>query len=356
MNGLRLHDPLWLLLLIPLLLFGVLAMRRARRSAILYSSTSMLKNLPRTFRQRIRRLMPWIRILGLILVAAALARPQFGREEFRIRAEGIAIEMCLDKSGSMKAMDFQLEGERVNRLAVVKDTFRRFMTGEDELQGRTDDQVGLIAFGGFAESVCPQTLDHGTLLQLLDTVKIAEPIVDAKGNVLNRAMLAEEQQTAIGDAVTLAVDRLKDSKAKSKVIILLSDGENTAGVVDPEEAASAAKTFGIRIYSIGVGTTGFAPFPAKDFYGRDVLERRGVRLDEATLKMMADTTTGQYFNAKDTQSLKQVYEEIDKLEKTETEGQLFTDYRELYQWLIIPGFCLVVLEVVLCNTWLRSLP
>ena len=356
MNGLRLHDPMWLLLLIPLLALGWYGIRRSRRAAILFSSTAMLRNLPKTMRQRIRRLMPWIRIAGLGLVVAALARPQYGREEFRVRADGIAIEMCLDRSGSMQALDFELEGERVNRLEVVKDVFKKFITGEGDLSGRPDDQIGLISFGGFADAVCPQTLDHGTLLQLLSSVKIAEPIYDGNGNIVNRELLAEEQSTAIGDAVTLAVDRLKDSKAESKIIILLSDGENTAGVIEPDNAAEAAKQFGVKVYSIGVGTTGVAPFPATDVFGRSVLDRRPVRLDEATLKMLADTTGGRYFNAKDTQALEKVYEEIDTLEKTETEGQLYTDYRELYQWLVIPGFCLVVLQVVLSSTWLRSLP
>jgi Ca-activated chloride channel family protein len=356
MNGLRLHDPLWLLLLIPLLALGFMGIRRSRRAAILFSSTAMLRQLPKTIRQRIRWLMPWLRIAGLALVVAALARPQYGREEFRIRADGIAIEMCLDRSGSMQAMDFELDGERVSRLEVVKDVFKKFITGEGGLSGRPDDQIGLISFGGFADAVCPQTLDHGTLLQLLTSVRIAEPIYDANGNIVNRELMAEEQATAIGDAVTLAVDRLKDSTAKSKIIILLSDGENTAGVIQPEEAAAAAKQFGVKVYSIGVGTTGVAPFPGTDFFGRPVLDRRPVRLDEATLKLLAETTGGRYFNAKDTQTLENVYEEIDALEKTETDGQLYTDYRELYQWLVIPGICLVVLEVVLSSTWLRSLP
>lgn len=356
MTGFRFHDPLWLLLLIPLLVLSIIAMRRSRRSAILFSSTAMLRNLPKTFRQRIRRFMPWIRVAGLALVVTALARPQYGREEFRVRADGIAVEMCLDRSGSMQALDFELAGERVNRLEVVKDVFQKFIAGEGGLSGRPDDQIGLISFGGFADAVCPQTLDHGTLLQLLSTVKIAEPIYDGNGNIVNRELMAEEQATAIGDAVTLAVDRLKDVEVKSKVIILLSDGENTAGVVEPEDAAAAAKQFGIKIYSIGVGTTGVAPFPGVDVFGRSVLDRRAVRLDEASLKLLADTTGGRYFNARDTAALENVYAEIDALEKTETEGQLYTDYRELCQWFVIPAFCLIVLEILLSATWLRGLP
>ena len=171
------------------------------------------------------------------------------------------------------------------------------------------------ALGGFAEGKAPLTLDHGALLEVLETVNIPQPIRDKRGAVINERFLQEEMATAIGDAVAMAVDRLKDSQAKSKVVILLSDGENTAGVATPQEAADAAKAYGIKIYSIGVGSTGQAPFPAVDLFGREVLRPRNVRLDEATLKMMAETTGGQYFNAKNTRSLQQVYTEIDKLEK-----------------------------------------
>src|SRR5690606_12672744 len=187
--------------------------------------------------------------------------------EFRIRTEGIAIEMCIDRSGSMQAVDFQIHGRSVNRLEAVKHVFRDFVGGDGELPGRPDDLIGLIAFGGFAEALCPQTLDHGALLQILDGVDFPKPIRDREGRVINEQLLEEELQTALGDAVALAVDRLKDVPAKSRVIILLSDGENTAGIIEPADAAKAAREFGIRIYSIGVGSTGMAPFPGRDLFG-----------------------------------------------------------------------------------------
>jgi Ca-activated chloride channel family protein len=162
--------------------------------------------------------------------------------------------------------------------------------------------------------------------------------------------------TAIGDALATAVDRLKDAKAKSKVIILLSDGENTAGAVTPEEGAEAAKAFGIKIYAIGVGSTGPAPFEVEDSFGRKAYRTQLVRLDEQTLRMLADTTGGRYFNARDTQALEQVYAEIDQLEKTESEGRLYTEYVELYLWFLVPGLCLLILEVILSATRFRSLP
>ncbi len=358
MRGLRFQDPMWLWLLVPLLLVAVWAVRRRRLVAILYSDVQILRSLPVTLALRVKRLLPWVRVLGLGLLIAALARPQHGREEFRIRTEGVAIQMCLDRSGSMQAMDFHLDGRRVNRLEAVKGVFRDFVVGKGGLPGRPDDLIGLIAFGGYADGKCPLTLDHGALLQVLETVEIPQPIEDSRGRIINARLLEEELATAIGDALALAVDRLKDQgvKAKSKVIILLSDGENTAGVIDPPDAAEAAKAFGVKVYTIGVGTTGRAPFPAVDPFGREVLIAQRVRLDEETLKMLAETTGGRYFNAQNTQALEDVYAEIDRLEKTVSEGRLYTEYRELYQYAMFPGLGLVLLEIVLACTRFRSLP
>jgi len=356
MTGFRFQDPLWMLLLIPLVLLGLLAIRRQRRQAVLYSNVEILKTLPTTMALRLKRLLPWVRLLGLALLIAALARPQRGRDEFRIRTEGVAIQMCIDRSGSMQALDFQLDGRQVNRLAAVKDVFHDFVAGKDELPGRPDDLVGLIAFGGFADTKCPLTLDHGALLQVLDTVEIPQPIRDSRGRMINERLLEEEMATAVGDALALAVDRLKDVKAKSKVIILLSDGEQTAGAVDPSEAAETAKAFAVKVYSIGVGTTGRAPFPAIDAFGRERLIAQSVRLDEETLKMVAETTGGRYFNAKNTAALEEVYAEIDRLEKTLSEGRLYTEYRELYQYAMFPGLGLILLEIMLVCTRFRSLP
>jgi Ca-activated chloride channel family protein len=352
----RLQDPLWLLLLVPLVALTVLAVRRQRRVAMLYSSVRLVQALPATFALHVKRALPWLRVLGLAAVVVALARPQHGLEEFRLRSEGIAIQMCIDRSGSMQALDFELDGRRANRLAAVKRVFREFVAGTGGLAGRPDDMIGLVSFGGFAEGKCPLTLDHGALLQVLDSVEIAQPVRDSRGRVINEALLEEELATAIGDAVTLAVDRLKDSPAKSKVIILLSDGENTAGVVEPAEAADAARQFGIKIYAIGVGSTGQAPFPAIDPFGRELLVPRPVKLDEGTLRTMAEKTGGRYFNARDTGALERVYAEIDQLEKTFSEGRLYTEYREFYQFFLLPGLGLVLLEIVLSSTRFRSLP
>jgi Ca-activated chloride channel family protein len=356
MMGFRFQDPLWLLLLIPLAAAGVWMMRRRHGAAVLYSSVELLKKLPVTWAQRVKRQLPWIFIAGLALLCIAMARPQHGREEFRIRAEGIAIEMVVDRSGSMQALDFELDNKRADRLAVVKKVFHDFVAGEGGLPGRPDDLIGLVDFGGFVEAKCPLTFDHGALLQLLETVKIPQPITDSRGNIINARLLQEEQMTAIGDALATAVERLKPIKAKSKVIILLSDGESNAGVVDPAEAAEAAKAYGIKIYTIGIGTTGFVPVPQIDMFGRKVLVRDMVRLDEQTLKMIADTTGGKYYNAQDTETLRKIYADIDRLEKTTSEGRLYTEYRELFLYALIPGLALVLLEMVLASTRFRSLP
>lgn len=356
MNAFRFQDPLWLWLLLPVVGLSLWAMRRQRQQAVLYSNVELLRGLPVTLAQRVRRLLPWLRLVGTVLIVFALARPQSGREEFRIRTEGIAIEMCIDRSGSMQALDFPINGERVNRLDAVKHVFRQFVAGENDFDGRPDDLVGLVVFGGFADAKCPPTLDHGALLEVLDTVEIPAPVTDRRGRVINERLWQEEQATAIGDALAVAVDRLKDVQAKSRVIVLLSDGENTAGVVQPTEAAAAAAAFGIRIYSIGVGSTGTAPFPGVDLFGRQVLQAQEVRLDEKTLKMLAEKTDGRYFNAQDTAALKAVYTEIDRLEKTETEGRLYTEYREVFQSLLLPGIACVLVQVVLGTTRFRGLP
>jgi Ca-activated chloride channel family protein len=356
MSGLRFQDPLWLLLLVPVAVVGILRFRRGCRTALLYSSVALLADLPTTLALRIKRVLPWLRLAGLGLLVFALARPQRGLEEFRVQSEGIAIQMCIDRSGSMQAMDFELDGERANRLAAVKKTFRDFVAGSGRLPGRLHDLIGLVSFGGFADSKSPLTLDHGALLQVLDSIEIPRPVEDARGQIINQHLLREELATAIGDAIALAADRLKDSRSKSKVIILLSDGENTAGAVTPEEAAEAARTLGIKIYAIGIGSTGQAPFPAIDAFGRQGLVARPVRLDEETLRMLAEATDGRYFNARDTSALEDVYAEIDKLEKTETEGRLYTEYGELYQAFMLPGLALVLLEIGLGCTRFRSLP
>ncbi len=355
MLGFRFHDPLWLVLLIPLLAM-VWWNRRRPVAAVVYSSVESLKSLPRTTAQRMRRWLPWLGMAGLALLVIALARPQKGKEEYRVRTDGIAIEMCIDRSGSMSAKDFEMDGKPTTRLDVVKDTFEKFVKGGDGLPGRPDDLIGLVDFGGYVEVKCPLTLDHGALDQLLDTVKIAEPVVDAAGRVVNKKLYEEDQATAIGDALATAVDRLKPIKAKSKVIILLSDGVSNAGLLSPEEAAQIAKTFGVKVYTIGIGTTHPTGVPMPSLFGQTMMIPTRVEFDERALKRIAAATGGQYFSAEDTESLKDVYAAIDKLEKTTSEGRIYTDYRDLFEYPLMIGVVLLLTYTVLTATRFRTLP
>ena len=199
--NLRFQDPLWLGLLLVLGVVGYLAIRRQRRVAVLFSDVSLLRTLPTTPALRVKRALPWVRLAGLALVIAALARPQHGVEEFRLHTEGIAIQMCIDRSGSMAALDFNVDGQQVDRLTVVKRVFHDFVMGKGKLPGRPDDLIGLVTFGGYVEPKCPLTLDHGALVQVLDGVEIPHPIFDNRGREINARLWQEDSQTAIGDAL-----------------------------------------------------------------------------------------------------------------------------------------------------------
>ena len=354
----RFQTPLWLLLLIALGVIGVLAVRRQRRVAVLFSDVTILRSLPVTLALRIKRALPWVRLLGLALVIVALARPQRGVEEFRLQTEGIAIQMCIDHSYSMSSLDFNLDGRQVNRLDMVKRVFHDFVMGKGKLPGRPDDLIGLITFGGYVEPKCPLTLDHGALVQVLDAVEIPRLVFDRQGRVINEELFKGDSATAIGDALAVAAKRLRDIPAKSKVIILLTDGEQTDGVLAPLEGAKIAKTFGVKVHTIGIGTNGMVTFPdpMPDAFGKTVLRQQVFPLDEDTLRQIAEATGGKYFSAQDAQRLEDVYAEIDRLEKSPSEGRLYSEYHELYQWFLLPGLGLVLVQVVLAGTRFRSLP
>ena len=347
----RFQDP-GVLLLIPLLLFLLWIGARRRRPAVTFSNTSALKRSRLTLRIAARKGLVLLRTLVLVIFLAALARPQKGDERTKVTTEGIAMEMAVDVSGSMRALDFQEGGNRKNRLDVVKEVFRDFVVGGGDLPGRPNDLIGIVAFGGFADSKCPLTLDHGALLQVLETVDIPKEIFDGAGRLMN----SEEFQTAVGDALALATERLKNVEAKSKVLILLTDGESNFGTLTPEEGAEIARAFGIKVYTIGVGSTGIVPVQGKDHFGNPILQRMRVRIDEDTLKKIAEVTEGRYFHARNPDSLKEIYQEIDRLEKTKTEVDRYMDYRELFPALVIAGLCLLVLEALLNNTWLLRIP
>jgi Ca-activated chloride channel homolog len=332
--------------------------RPRTQPAAVFSSVSDLRDLPVTLAQRLRHSLKYLYGLGLCLLITGMARPQAGKAETRITGEGIAIEIVLDISGSMEAIDFQLEGRDVSRLDAVKHVIEEFALGSraSGLSGRPDDLLGLVAFGGFADSKCPLTLDHGALVDIVRGLEIPKPIRDGRGRVINAQSLQEELATAIGDGVALAVDRLRGAKAKSKVIILLTDGDCNAGVVDPREAARIALESGMRLYTIGIGRNGTVPIPQEDAFGNRVLVPAQFRIDEDLLREMAQTGKGRYFHASDSDGLAQVYAEIDKLEKSKLEETKYSEYLELFRWLAAPGFALILLVGVLTETRFRSLP
>jgi len=358
MDSFRFYSWFWLLLLPMALLILWSRSRRQWQPAAVFSSIADLKSLPVTLMQRIHRTLPWVYGLGLLLVIFGLARPQAGKSESRITGEGIAIEMVLDVSGSMEAVDFQLNDKEVNRLEAVKYVISQFVIGsrDGSLPGRKDDLVGVVAFGGFADSKCPLTLDHGALVDIVNGLNIPKPIRDRQGRVINEAALQEELATAIGDGVALGVDRLRDAKATSKVLVLLTDGDSNAGVVEPREAASIAKELGIRVYTIGIGRNGVVPVPQEDEYGRTVLVPAQFRVDEELLREIAQTTGGKYFHASNLKGLAEVYAQIDQLEKSRFEESKFSEYTELFRWLAGSGMALIVAVGVLRETRFRSLP
>ncbi|RLS42469.1 MAG: VWA domain-containing protein [Planctomycetota bacterium] len=332
--------------------------RRHVQPAATFSSVADLKTLPVTWMQRVRRTFPWLYGLALLLIIAGLARPQAGKSESRITGEGIAVELVLDISGSMEALDFQLDGDDVSRLEAVRHVIGQFVLGSkgEGLSGRPDDLIGLVAFGGFADSKCPLTLDHGALVDIVDSLKVPKPVRDQQGRIINADALQEELATAIGDGVALGIDRLKDSKAKSKVLVLLTDGDNNAGVVDPREAATIAKELGIKIYSIGIGRNGVVPVPQEDEFGRTVLVPAQFRIDEELLREIATITGGTYFHASDSEALTEVYAQIDRLEKSQFEESKYSEYTELFRWFAGSGLALVLAINVLKETRFRSLP
>ena len=358
MDAFRFYSWLWLLLIPAILLLGWLRTRRRIRPAVIFSSIADLKGLPVTLLQRIRRLMPLVYGLVLCLMIMALARPQSGKSESRVTGEGIAIELVLDISGSMEAIDFQLEKKDVSRLEAVKHVIGEFVLGSRSsgLPGRRDDQVGVVAFGGFADSKCPLTLDHGALVDIVRALEVPKAVRDRKGRVINSQSLQEDMATAIGDGLALGVDRLRGTKAKSKVVVLLTDGDNNAGAIEPREAAQIARASGIKVYTIGIGRNGVVPVPQEDEFGQRVLVPAQFRIDEDLLREMASTAGGEYFHASDSAGLGKVYAQIDRLEKSEFNETKYSEYRELFSWFAGPGLALVLAVGVLNETRFRSLP
>ena len=317
--------------------------RRKKARGIPYPSAMPLEGLPASLRQHARPLLPVLRLLTFILAIIALARPQWGVEVTRIDREGIAMAMVVDVSTSMSALDLELEGQKTNRLDVVKATLEGFVIGDDNgLSGRDGDVIGVITFARYADAISPPTLDHQALMSLLDDVQIIE--------------LPDEDGTAIGDALMLGIDRLREIGDASRVLILLTDGSHNAGEAEPAEAADVARALGIRVYTIGAGTRGLAlmPVPRQDG-GVDYMPTQ-VHIDEFVLKQVADLTGGRYFRATDSDALRAIYAEIDRLEKGTNVANYFQRYQEAFPYFLLAALGTLLLEILLATTWLRSLP
>jgi len=342
----RFADPLYFLLILPWAIAAWLVYRRrAPRDALLFAAVSRLPARPATWRTMLLPIIPALALSGMFMGIIALARPQTYLARVTRHTEAIAIQMAVDCSGSMEALDFATaEKQTRTRLDVVKETFARF------IERRTDDLIGLITFGGYATSRAPLTIDHAALLHILKGVEVPRNVIDDKsGRVINQ----EEMMTAIGDGLATACARLNNTtNVKSRIIVLLSDGESNTGIIKPDEAAKAAKSLKIKVYTIGVGSSGIAPFLSRDLFGRPVIQQAEVRLDEDLLRRVATTTGGRYFNVKDPQGLNKALDEINKLEKTRIDQSEYTQYDEWFAWFLVP--CLILLIVAgSLNLWIR---
>jgi Ca-activated chloride channel family protein len=317
----RLAEPLFLLLLliVPALLF----LQNRRRNTILFSRVTLLETLPQSWAQRMQPLLPILYTLALIMLIVALARPQRGLDESKVRTEAVDMILLLDLSESMDTQDFTRANQRISRLDATKDVLNRF------LENRPNDRIGIVGFASLPYAVAPLTLDHSWLIERMKS--------------LHTRML-DGRRTAIGDGIASAINRLRESEAKSKVIILLTDGANNAGTLSPENAATAAAALDIKIYTIGAAgvRTGF-------FANRN-------EIDEETLMQLAQTTNGRFYRARNLASLEAIYDEIDQLEKTEIEVERYTRYQELAGNWMVAGILLLTIEQLLSTSRLGRLP
>ena len=328
----RFQDPIFLVLIVVAvgLLVYYIKFKRARAASIRYSDVNLVRRLKPSFRIRERHLLPVLRALAIVFLAFALARPQSGRKGQEISSEGIDIVLALDISGSMRAEDFKPH----NRLYVAKQVIKEF------IEGRHSDRIGLVVFSKQSFTQCPLTLDYGVLFNFLDKVSFG--------------MI--EDGTAIGLAIANAVNRLRESEAKGKVVILLSDGRNNEGEIDPITAAQAAKAMNVKIYTIGAGKPGNAPYPVDDpIFGKRYIYVEN-EIDEPTLQQIAQITGGEYFRAKDEEGLARIYKQISEMEQTEIKVKEYLQYNELFSNYALLGLLLLVTEIVLANTRYRKIP
>ena len=330
-----LAHPYLLLLLLLLPLLAWLKGKRGLPPAFVYSSVQLVRGMQNITRSRPGGFLPALRWLIVGIFIVALAQPRLSKSTTEVKASGIDIVCALDLSGSMISEDFVVRGERVNRFHMAQSVLKDF------IDKRPNDRIGLVVFAAQAFIATPLTLDHDYLQENLARLEIGTINSDA---------------TAIGDALTTAVNRLRDLKAKSKIIILATDGQNNSGKVEPLLAAQAAAALGVKVYTVGIGEQGMAPMPV--FMGGQKVgyQNMPVDVDEDTLQKIADKTGGKYYRADKAEKFRQIYDEIDKLEKTEASVKKYTQFTELFPWFVAAGLALVLLEVVLGQTAFRRLP
>ncbi|MBP9211272.1 MAG: VWA domain-containing protein [Bacteroidetes bacterium] len=321
-------ELLFLLLLVPGMAVWYYYRLHRKESDVRFSTLEPFAMVKYSMKERLRHLPFILRMIAVALVIIALARPQSTSKGENIYSEGIDIVLALDISGSMLAEDFQ-----PNRIEAAKNVAQDFITG------RTNDRIGLVIFSGESFTQCPLTVDYDVLKSLIKPLK--------SGMI--------EDGTAIGLGLANAVNRLRESKAKSKVIILLTDGVNNRGEIDPITAAQIAQSFGIRVYTVGVGTIGEAPYPVQTPFGIRY-QMVPVEIDEKVLQQVAEMTEGKYFRATDNKKLRSIYQEIDRLEKTRIEVRSYRRYTELFYLFIMAALALLTADIVLSTTWLRKLP
>ncbi len=338
-------DPLFLLLA----LVAPLVFLRARRLAatLTYSSLSLVESARSSLRARLSWLPAALYALSATALAVALAGPRTGDAVSQVKREGIAIAMVVDRSSSMEARDFVRGDTSTSRLDVVKRIFRDFVAGGGTLvagmrAGRPDDLIGLVSFARYADSLAPLTLDHGNLLAILDEIETPTE--------------QSEDGTAVGEGLALAVERLRRLETASKIAILLTDGVNNAGEIEPLQAADLAARFGIKVYTIGAGYTGFAPYPVRRADGRVSLRRIAVEIDETMLQQIAQRSGGRYFHATDEEGLREVIEEIDRLERSEVSEVRYLEYEHHFAPFVAVALASLAAAALLASTWLRRLP
>ncbi len=326
----HLANPAWLWLLLPAIIVCMRMILPRPRPAIPYARTQSIPLHNKTWRTMLYYLAPWLFSVVLLLLVIAIARPRRNVSEYQRETEAISIMVVVDVSGSMEALDLSRETEDgieyLTRLDVVKEVFTEFV------DQRPDDLIGLISFGGYASVLAPLTMDHNALLQILDTVEIPPPFQDpSSGAIVNE----DERMTAIGDALALASSRLRDAETESRIIVLLSDGLNNTGILEPMQSARIAKELGLRVYTIGVGTTGHAPVRITDASGRQSIRYAYIEIDEEELAAIADLTGGVYFNTLDEDGLSRALATIDELETTPVRQQMLERFEEHYGMLIL---------------------